>query len=369
MSISYIYPPFLPRTSSWPDKLSNLITEELENMVRVGDLDQIKSKGKAIIALLPYSVWREQIGDHGMTDAILGVVRVPNVREFMGRPIATLLGKAGSDFPNRVMTLMSPHADWWRQDREPNANTVTRWADASLAVPYYTEEVGRSVVDTLLQIASNNSLQPYIPASVWAWLKKRPSLPPICNGRNTGTWVDVVRRVRGLGDVEILESYFLLVWSEWNYIPSDSFTEMCTSVREDLGGIEVGRHREVLIKRLDHVLRQLDKGLGHLKQQNPTLDEDHIPEARERYGKLREALLEVDEEASQILARMSFGSTNSFDLLTHPQNPTRRSFVPFLSHSCSLPSTTLNSHSPNSELRTLLLHGFPSVSLRRFDPQ
>jgi len=80
-------------------------------MARVGDLGQIKSKHKALLTLLPYLVLRERVGDHRMTDALLGVVRVPNVRKFMVQPIATLLGEAGPDFPNRVMTLMSPHAD------------------------------------------------------------------------------------------------------------------------------------------------------------------------------------------------------------------------------------------------------------------
>jgi len=310
-------------------------------MARVGDLDRIECKRKAIIALLPYSVWRERVGDHRMTDAILGIVRVPNVGVFMAQSISTLLRGGGPDFPNRVMILMSPYANWWFWT--PNANTVTQWAEAALAVPY-SEEVGQSVIDALLQIVSNGYLEPFIPVSMWAWLKKRPSLPPICNGRKMGAWGRVVRMVQELGDIEILESYFLLVWSEWNVIRQDGFTEMGTAIREDLGGIGMGRHREVLIKRLDHVLGQLDRGLGHLRQQNPLLDEGHIQKARERYGELREALLEVDKEASEILTRMSFRSTHSFDLLTHPQNPTRRSFVHFLSYAYSRPSTTLDAH-------------------------
>jgi len=331
-------------------------------MARVGDLGQIKSKHKAIIALLPYSLWRERDGDRRMMDALLGVVRVPNVGEFMAEPIATLLREAGPDFPNRVMTLMSPHADWLYLGR--NANTVTRWAEAALAVSY-SEEVGQSVIDALLQIARNKSLQPYIPVDIWAWLKKRPSLPPICEGRWVGTMAYVVCWVRELGDVEILESYFLLVWSEWNTIYPWGFTEMCTAIREDLCGIGMGSHREVLIKRLDHVLGQLDSGLEHLRQQSPLLHENHIPRARKEYGDLREVLLEVNKEASEILTRMSFGSTNSFGLLTHPQNPTRRSFVHFLSHAYSCPSTTPDPRTqlrtPNF-IRTLVALGYPGPS-------
>jgi len=338
MSIYYNYSAFLPRTSARLDEISNLIAKELENMAQVGDRDQIWFKRKAIIALLPYLVWQERVGDHIMTDAFLGVVRVPNVGKFMAKPISTLLREAGPDFPNRVIILTSPHADW---GQEPNTNTITRWAEAALAVPY-TWEVGRSVVDALLQIASNNSLQPYIPVTIWAWLKRRPSLPPICTGRKMGAWARVILKVRELGDVEILESYFLLVWSEWNVIYQAGFTEMCTAIREDFGGIGMRCHREVLVKRLNHVLGQLDWGSRYLKQQNPSLGERHIPAAREQYRKLKEVLLEVDKEASEILTRMSFGSTNSFDLLTNPQNPTRRSFVPSLSHARSIPSTTLD---------------------------
>jgi len=148
----------------WLEEVSNLIIEELESMARVGDLDRIKPKPKAIIALFPYAVQRERAGDRKMADTFLGVARIPYIGAFMARPIATLLDEAGLNLPNRLVTLMSPYALW---GLESNANTVTRWALAVLAVPY-TEEVGTSVVDTLLQIASLDPLRPYIPVDVWA---------------------------------------------------------------------------------------------------------------------------------------------------------------------------------------------------------
>ena len=137
--------------------------------------------------------------------------------------------------------------------------------------------------------------------------------------------------VRELGDVEILESYFLLVWSEWNVVHRDGVDEMRASIREDFSGIGMGRCREVLIERLDHVLGQLDRGLGYLKQQNSLLDEDHIPTAREQYGELREVLLEVDKGASEILTRTSFKLINLFDLLT-PEGVHR---IPLDVHLCA----------------------------------
>jgi len=246
-----------------------------------------------------------------MADAFLGIARAPKIRELLTKQINTLFEEAHSNSPNRVVTFMSPYVQWGRF----GGNTVTWWAAAAMAVPH-TEEVCQSVVDALLQIASVNRLEPYVPVEIWAWLKKQPSLPPICRGRDKGTMGHVVRRVRKLGDVDILESYLLLVWSEWDYIYDNGLAEMCTSIREDLGGIGMERHREVLIKRLDHVLRQLDRGLGYFKEQDPLLDEDHIQKAREQYKELKRVLLEVDREASEILTRTPFRLTNLSNLLT-----------------------------------------------------
>jgi len=251
---------------------------------------------------------------------------------------------------------MSPYADW---GPESNRNTVTRWTEAVLAVPCYTEEVGQRVVDALLQIASNIYIQPYIPVNIWAWLKKRPSLPPVCSGRKMGTWHHVIPRVRQLGDIEILESYLLLVWSEWNVAYQGGFIEMCTSIREDLGGIGMGCHREVLINRLDYVLGQLDRGLEHLKQRNPLLGEDHIPEARIQYEGLREVLLEVGREASEILTRTPFRLINLFNLLTSAD--VHR--VSLDVHLCASSPVPVVAHS-----RHLVSPRHP-FKLRRFDPR
>ena len=72
---------------------------------------------------------------------------------------------------------------------------------------------------------------------------------------------DVVRWAREFGDLGVLKSYFLLLWSEWFHIDSWSggLTEMQISIQEDFGGIGMGCHREDLIKRLDHVLGQLNR--------------------------------------------------------------------------------------------------------------
>ena len=290
-----------------------MLTEELENMVRVEGRNQFGAKGKAVIALFPYSVWLERGGDNRMIDAYPAVIRAQKGSQFVdmaSQPFTALLYEAGPDFPNRAMVHMLPHVHW---ERLPNTDLIPRWAAAALAVPY-TEEVGQSVVNALLRIAYWPHLQPYIPVNIWAWLKKLSSLPPNCEGRKWGSYSRVVCRVQELRDAEILESYFLLVWSEWDSIRPDGFEEMCASIREDLGGIGVRHRREVLVKRLDHVLGQLDMGLEHLRQQNPDLNEDHIRTAISQYQELKEVLLEVDREATEILTRTPL--ICSFNLLT-----------------------------------------------------
>ena len=324
--------------------LSNQITEKLENMARVEDLDQIESKRKAIVTAFPYAAWRQRGGDSRMFDAFSGVLRVPNVAPFMARPITMLLDDVCPDYPdypNFVVTLVSPYISW--RTLRFDGNTVAWWAAAALATPY-TEEVGRSVVNTLLQIASVHDLKPYIPVDVWPWLKKPSSLPQVCRGRSVGTTGNVVRTVRELGDVEILESYLLLVWSEWDAIYSDGFTEMCASIREDFAGIGMGRHREVLVKRLDCVLGQFGRELGH----DLSSGGYNTPEPSEQYEDLKGILLEVDREALEVLTRTSFRLFDSFNSFTCPQNPTRRLFAPSLSHVRSRAPVGPDTRSPDS---------------------
>ena len=307
-----------------------MLTEELENVTQVEHPpDRMRSKGKAIVTLFPYAVWRDQGGENRMIDALLGITRVQWGRNIMAHPIVTLLGEEEFVFPNWVVTLVSPHAGWGSVS---NPNAVTRWAAAALAVPY-TEELCQSVVGTLLHIASNDRLQPFIPVDIWAWLKKRPSLPPICHGRLVGTLGRVVRRVRELGDVELLESYFLLVWSEWDIVYLDTgLAETRTSIREDLGGIGMGSHRKVLIERLDHVLGQLDMGSEHLTQRKPSLAGHHTQTARKQYGELKELLLEVDREALAILTRTPLGLIDTYTSLI--QRMSTESHSTFI---CALP--------------------------------
>ena len=195
-----------------------------------------------------------------------------------------------SEASPRAIVLASPHILWYRiGDME---DFIQCWTTVASAVPY-SEEIAQGVVEALLQIASKDELQ-YIPADLWLWLTKRPSLPPNCLGRYSGTDDSVVEAVRALKDVEVLKSYLLLVWSEWDTLDPDGFEEMCTLIREDFGGIEMRHHRADLVKRLDHILGQLDHGLEYFQQQKPWFREYHIQGKKNQYRELRETLLEMN---------------------------------------------------------------------------
>ena len=310
-------------------------------MAQAEDQQLLHAKRKAISGLFPYVLWQDRVGQQDMLDALSRVVMTSHpeqsVWHHVERYIDTLSNKPNPISLDYVITLASPHISW--DNGMHNENMVARWAAAASAVPY-TEEVGQFVVDTLLQIASVDSLRPHIPSDIWGWLNKRPSLPPVCRGRSPGTREGVVCQVRELGDIAIIKSYLLLVWSEWEGLPSDrGFAEMCALVREDFSGIGMGRHREDLIERLDHVLGQLNRGLEYLQRHRPSLRERNIQRAKEKHGGLKRVLLEVDREAMDVLARTPSNLirfTRSTDVHGHTQNPIRLSCALCLSNACRL---------------------------------
>jgi hypothetical protein len=179
-------------------------------------------------------------------------------------------------------------------------DAVARWAAAVLATPY-SEEVGQSVADATLQIAYVDALRPHIPIEIWALLKRRPSLPPVSRGRFRGTSAAIVLHIQSLGDIEILTSYFFLVWSEWD--PPGSRAGVRASIKEGFCGIGMWCHRKALIGLLDHILGQLDRGLEYFQQHKPGISKYDIEWGRRRYETLKKTLFEVDEEEMKILSR------------------------------------------------------------------
>lgn len=273
-------------------------------MVEAINPAQIISKRKAISALFPYAISQGQGGHQGMADEILRATAIPIPRKFMWhRMEALLFAESSPPSLNRATTLVSPYLPW--SDAFYDQHAVQRWATAALAVEY-TEEVVHSVVDVLLQIASDGSLRPHIPDDAWVLLKRQASLPPVCRGRSLGTGLDVFHYIRGLGDSDILKSYYLLVWSEWDFLSDFVIDEMEMSIKEDFCGIEMWGHRNDLIERLVYVLAQLeDRESGHPDQDKPGVDGNAIEQAKDQYKKLRDVLMEVDAEAMETLTRTS----------------------------------------------------------------
>ena len=258
-------------------------------MIADADSNLIFSNRKAINTLFPYAILLEQGGQQGMIDAISRAAKVSdfdpsNHRKFMWRHvvlyISRLFEKRSPTSLNRVIALISPYVPW--DSALNNAVAVSRWAAAASTIPY-TDEVGQRVVDALLQIAYIDLLRPHIPVDMWGWIKKRPSLPHMYHGLPDGACATTVANVRRLGDVDILKSYFLLIWSDQCLPLSTGVNEMEGSIRKDFGGDGMENNREELIARLDLVLGRLDR----------RRESNFVREARVEYTKLKNALQEV----------------------------------------------------------------------------
>ena len=266
-------------------------------MIEAADPHVIARKRKAISTIIIFAISLERDGQQGMLDVAVRALRwAPCWERVLWwkalQHTDKLFEESSLPSMNRFIALISPYRYWSSFGK--GEKQVDRWATAVLAVPY-TEEAGQSVVDTTLQIASEDSLQPRIPIGVWALFMELPSLPPTCPGRSLGTKPDVIRHVRGLGDLEILKSYFLLVWYEWEHLSVDHINAMEVSIQEDFCGTEMGWHREELVQRLDHVVGELDRGLEYFKQHTTVFDsEDDIRGAKEGYERLKNVLLEVE---------------------------------------------------------------------------
>ena len=300
------------------------IAKELKTMAEAKDHHLLQSKHKAITALLPYAVWRERDGQPEMIDAILRVTRASRTPMRMWRHVGRFLGTLLTEASPRAIVLALPHV--LRYGYISAEALIQFWKAAVFAVPY-SEEIAQGVVDTLLQLASEIGLQ-CIPIDLWSWLTKRPSLSPICEGRYPGTRGSVVKAVRALKDIEILKSYLLVVWSEWNSIFSDGFDEMYTLIQEDFGGIEMRHHRTDLIQRLDHVLGQLGRGLEYIQQHKLWFNEHSLWQGKNQYRKLRETLLEMNRRTPFTDYAPLY--TDSYPGCT--QNPVRHSCAHSLPH-------------------------------------
>ena len=299
-------------------QILGLITGKLETVAGARDQDALLRKCKAITALFPYAVWKRRDKTYPILDLVLHVANTTQPSRFWWRHIEPfmkiLFGGTTHVCSNRTLMLLSPYMPWDRWDfREDRARG---WAAAASTVPR-VEGVAPSVVDTLLQVASSGLLPPDLRSDTWSWLTLRPSLPPVCKGREVGSHPRVVQMVRNLKDIEILKSYLLLIWSEWDSPRYDGYDSMLTSILEEFSGIGMNSHRTDLLQRLDHVLEQLDKGLDHFRQHGLDLTDFHLVSRKSRYGGLKRKLLEVDRALSEDPTSAPSRLTTLFELPTH----------------------------------------------------
>ena len=297
---------FSPSTSAQMGQISDLITQKIGSMVKNANPELIRSKHRAISTVLPYSVFLEQGGQQAMLDAVSDAFRASNSLWPVWDPaqpyLRSLLSRPNHPSLNRVIALTSPHIKWYSELCD--GSMVSRWVTATSAVPY-TETVGQSVVDTLLQVAGVENLRPHIPVNVWTWLKKRPSLPFVCWARDRSTVLGAFHRIRGLGDTEVLKSYFLLAWSEWDWLYNSGLDEVEIAIGEEFGRTGMWSHREDLIERVDYVLGQLERGQEFPELRNPWARKLYIRTVKRQYAKLKETLLRVDRNAMEALTRTS----------------------------------------------------------------
>ena len=299
------------------ERILGLIAIKLKTLADACDMDALFRKRKAINALFTYAVWQERDGEYPILDTFLHIVKAMQSVKFwwlhVQPPMNILLNDAGGVLSKRALLLASPYMPWGQRDYGEDLARV--WVVAASAVPK-EEEIAPSVVDTLFQIAFHRLLSPSRYGDAWSWLTLRPLLPPVCTGRSVGSRQHVVQMVQNLKDIEILKSYLLLIWSEWDHLYVDGFNKIATSIRQDFGGIEMISHRTDLLQRLDYVLAQLDSGLEHLRQGNPHFKETDLQRGKIQYWALKE-MLEVDSEALNVPTRASSRSAILFELPTY----------------------------------------------------
>jgi len=247
-----------------------------------------------------------------MLDLCLRVAKASKRQNFMWRHIEPLICKLFIQAEPLSIAIASPHFHW---NSPMSSDWVSPWGEVVSTIQY-TDEVGQSVVDTLLQIASVGSLRPRIPDGLWPWMNTQRSLPSICWGRSVGGTSGVVQKIRALKDIGVLKSYLLLIWSEWVHI-LPGLEEMCTSIQEDFSGEgeEMAHYRMDLLQHLDHILDQLNLGLEHFQQHKPSLNEEKIQQMKDQYGELRGILLEVNRKANPPICE-SFSPIVLFGLIS-----------------------------------------------------
>lgn len=211
--------------------------------------------------------------------------------------IPRLLAEGSPTALKRAAILALPHLELAWLYSDDISTFVKLWISSADSLDD-TEDVRQAVVDVLLQMTFFNSVRAYITPKAWSWLNKRPYLPPRCRGRllcSIGS--NVLPAIRAHDDIELLTSYLITMWSEWDCAGEWAFEGMCEALREEFcarGGDdgEVGECKKDLLGRLNLVLRELSKGLEYLRVRHPDMQPDELEVIWERYRELKRILVQ-----------------------------------------------------------------------------
>ena len=272
----------------------SLIILEVEAMVDSNDPAKIRTKHKAITALLPYAIWQDRDGQPEMLDTFVHAARASGVGSFVWRHFGDLAHTLLHEATPRTVVLVLPFIPL--HCSTTGEGLVRRWMAAASTVQH-TEVVAQCVVDTLLRVSSAKWILPHITVDIWSWLTKGSSLPPAVRfDRSYKSSPHTVRAVRELGDIEILKSYFLVLWYGWSPLWDEDVDDVRASLREDFDGYGMGHHRTDLVQRLDQVLERLDHESVSASLAGMCLGAHH-PCKKRVYRELKDVLLDMNIEA------------------------------------------------------------------------
>jgi len=205
-----------------------------------------------------------------------------------------MLAEGSSPTLKRAAILALPYLELAWLDSDEMSGFTELWISAADALKDM-EGVCQAVVDVLLQMAFFHTVRTHITPKAWSWLNKRPALPPRCRGRllcSIGS--NVLPAIRARNDIELLASYLITMWSEWDCAGDWAFEGMCQALLEEFRGDddEVREHRMDLLARLNSVLGELGRGLAYLRVWNPDMQPDELEIIRKRYRELKRILVQ-----------------------------------------------------------------------------
>jgi len=252
---------------------------------------------EVIHLLFWYAVRQERGGDTGLFDAILNLTEWITAQLSSFHELWHLSASKMCTYGSlRAAVLAGPNIYWEQGQSMDNQGLISKWA-AGISVSPHTEEVAGRVVDTLFRIAAIPHLLPFIPADAWSWLKDRPSQPPAHRDLFWRCNRNIVRTVRELGDIGILTSYLIIIWSWRVFINLSGFAEVRMSICEDLKGINMGYHRAELIQLLDSI------SINQPSVRSGAALANYIRITGAMYQEFKRMLQEVDRNANEILIK------------------------------------------------------------------